>query len=163
MKADLAARGNTPITGDLVTLGPGIWCEDTPSSGALSPQGVVRFDGREDRFDQAVGQGWFVLVLGGAATDVPNAPHRDMLRRLGGRVLSVGPEGSGCDVVTLDDTYRDWSAGTGARYAVIRPDFYVAATAETPDGLADCLGRIGQRLGIVAAQEDPASERGRDT
>ncbi|MCH2077985.1 MAG: bifunctional 3-(3-hydroxy-phenyl)propionate/3-hydroxycinnamic acid hydroxylase [Rhodobacteraceae bacterium] len=66
MIADLEARGGAPITGDLVELGEGAWIK-SPTAGELSPQGVVRFEGREDRFDQAVGHGWFILSLKGSA------------------------------------------------------------------------------------------------
>ena len=55
--ADLAARRHAPITGDLVQLGPGLWCADSPGAGELSPQGVVTRAGVTDRIDQAGGQG----------------------------------------------------------------------------------------------------------
>jgi len=92
MMADLAARNHEPITGDLVKLGPGIWCEDTASAGELSPQGLVQFDGRTDRFDQAVGQGWMILSLGSPTNSLPNGPQMEVFKQLGGRVFSVGAQ-----------------------------------------------------------------------
>ncbi|MGJ8610993.1 MAG: bifunctional 3-(3-hydroxy-phenyl)propionate/3-hydroxycinnamic acid hydroxylase, partial [Octadecabacter sp.] len=148
MMADLAARDHMPITGDMVKLGSGVWCEDTPSAGELSPQGIVQFNGRQDRFDQAVGQGWMILALDRPVDGVLCAAHTAVLAQLGGRFLSVGPDGSGCDVITADTTYTDWALDTGAHYVILRPDFYVAATATSAQHLADCMGTIIDRLGV---------------
>jgi len=131
MMADLAARDHAPITGDLVKLGPGIWCEGTPGAGELSPQGVVQFEGRTDRFDQAVGQGWLILAIDRPAETLLTPAQRAVLARLGGRVLSVG------------------GADTGAPYVILRPDFYVAATAATPEDLGACFESIIRKLGVI--------------
>ncbi|MEO1550686.1 MAG: bifunctional 3-(3-hydroxy-phenyl)propionate/3-hydroxycinnamic acid hydroxylase, partial [Pseudomonadota bacterium] len=140
MIADLAARDHAPITGDLVKLGPGLWC-DTQGAGELSPQGVVAFGAHEDRFDQAVGQGWFMLALGCKTEGLLSAAQQTQLAALGGQMLWLGP-GDGFDVRTLDDTYEQWQAETGARYVILRPDFYVAATAATARDLSACFDRI---------------------
>jgi 3-(3-hydroxy-phenyl)propionate hydroxylase len=147
MMADLAARNHEPITGDLVKLGPGIWCEDTATAGELSPQGMVQFDGREGRFDQVMGQGWMVLAVDRPTDGLLSAPHDAALNKLGGRLISVGQ--TGCDVDSLDATYSDWMTAAGAHYAIIRPDFFVAATARTPEQLATCVDTILSRLGLI--------------
>ncbi|MDB4213864.1 bifunctional 3-(3-hydroxy-phenyl)propionate/3-hydroxycinnamic acid hydroxylase [Octadecabacter sp.] len=148
MMADLAAREHKPITGDLVKLGSGVWCEDTPDAGELSPQGIVQFEGMTDRFDQAVGVGWMVLALESATVGVLSHAHQTALAKLDGQVLSVGPDGGGYDVVTKDATYADWARETDARYMIVRPDFYVAATARTTTQLANCLDTVIDKLGI---------------
>ena len=140
-------RNNEPITGDLVKLGAGIWCENTTSAGELSPQGVVRFEGREGRFDQAVGEGWFILAIETGIEDLLRDTQLEIFDRLDGKVLSVGAEG--CDVTTRDNAYINWSSQTGARYAIIRPDFYVAATAGTAEELCACFDTIAERLGLT--------------
>ena len=63
LMAELAARNHEPITGDLVHLGTGAWCEATAAAGELSTQGVVSVDGKRGLFDQVVGQGWIVVGL----------------------------------------------------------------------------------------------------
>ncbi len=68
--------------------------------------------------------------------------------------MSVGPDGSGFDVITTDTIYEDWARDTGAQYVVVRPDFYVAATATSTQQLAACLDTIMSRLRITA--EDAA-------
>ncbi|MGX9354699.1 FAD-dependent monooxygenase [Roseobacteraceae bacterium S113] len=129
MMAELEARDYAPITGDLVQLGAGAWIADAPSAGSLAPQGTVAFDGQVDRFDQAVGAGWCMLAFEAEAQGVLTPAQEAQLRALGGRLLQVGAQGP---VVPQDEAYATWHAQTGARYVLIRPDFYVAATAETP-------------------------------
>lgn len=147
MIADLAARDHAPITGDLVKLGAGIWCENTATAGALSPQGIVFYDGHQGRFDQVVGQGWMVLAIERSAKGLLSESQSARLAALGGRVLSLGQ--NGYDVTTCDDSYRDWMRAAEAHYAIIRPDFYVAATASTPDELSNCLDTLVSRLGFT--------------
>lgn len=146
MMAELAARNHEPITGDLVKLGPGVWCEDSAGAGELSPQGVVKYGETTDRFDQAVGQGWMVLAIDQHTDGLLAQAQLDRLASLGGAVLSVGA--SGCDVTTTDETYTNWMAETGAGFAIIRPDFYVAATAASPDALRGQFDKIMDRLGM---------------
>ncbi|MGR3500932.1 bifunctional 3-(3-hydroxy-phenyl)propionate/3-hydroxycinnamic acid hydroxylase MhpA [Pseudaestuariivita sp.] len=141
MKADLAARDFEPITGDLVKLGPGLWCAETPDAGALSPQGRVRFEGREDRFDQAVGQGWMLLGLDAPLGDLLTPDQSEAWERLGGRAFRIGSDAGPADVTALDDTYAEWRAD-GVAYVLIRPDFYVAATASTAGEMRGCLDRL---------------------
>ncbi|MDG1530960.1 MAG: bifunctional 3-(3-hydroxy-phenyl)propionate/3-hydroxycinnamic acid hydroxylase [Paracoccaceae bacterium] len=144
MMADLAARNHEPITGDLVKLGPGVWCEGTATAGELSPQGIVQYQGREGRFDQAVGQGWMVLAVECSTVGLMSDTQRAALKKVGGRLLSLGSQGH--EVETLDASYRDWMSKADAHYAIIRPDFYVAATAKTPEHLATCFDTILDRL-----------------
>ncbi|MFK7874384.1 MAG: bifunctional 3-(3-hydroxy-phenyl)propionate/3-hydroxycinnamic acid hydroxylase [Paracoccaceae bacterium] len=146
MMADLAARNHKPITGDLVSLGPGLWCEDTPGAGELSPQGIVRFEGRHDRFDQAVGTGWMILAFNASTEGLLNDQQTQAFKSLGGIVVTVGRPGSGCDVIADGDVYDTWAAQTQANYAIIRPDFYVAATAATSAQLRACLDLILEQL-----------------
>ena len=148
MMADLAARNHEPITGDLVKLGPGVWCDDTKGAGELSPQGIVRFDGQSDRFDQVVGQDWMVIAVDRPKEGLLSAAQIDALTRLGGRLLSIGPDGSGYDVISEDSAYSYWMAEVDANYVILRPDFYVAATAKTPEQLSDCFDTLIARLGL---------------
>ncbi|MEL6584385.1 MAG: bifunctional 3-(3-hydroxy-phenyl)propionate/3-hydroxycinnamic acid hydroxylase [Pseudomonadota bacterium] len=146
MIADLKARNYEPISGDLVKLGAGAWCQSTPGAGELSPQGRVRFEGREERFDQAVGEGWFLLALGQPTAGLLSDAQQALFARLGGRVLSVGSEAGGWDVTTLDETYEGWSRETGMHFMLYRPDFYVAATAATPAEMSKCFDEVFEAL-----------------
>ena len=125
-------------------LGPGVWIENCPGAGDLSPQGIVTFAGKTDRFDQAVGQGWFVLAVDRSSEGLLSDGHAAKLDALGGRVLSIG--GQGMDVIARDSVYSDWMVSEDAHYIVLRPDFYVAATAKTPKELAAYLDEVFEKL-----------------
>ena len=86
-----------------------------------------------------------ILSVDTTTDGVLNAPQMDAFESLGGRIFSVGAEGY--DVTTLDDSYTEWMKFADANYAIIRPDFYVAATANTPAQLAKCLDTLLERLG----------------
>ncbi len=147
MIAGLSARDNQPITGDLVKLGAGAWCEESAGAGELSPQGFVRFNESEDRFDQAVGQSWLILAINQSTTDILNPAQSEIFAQLNGRVLSVGD--SNCHVKTLDDSYTTWMQNVDGNFAIIRPDFYVAATAKTPEGVRACFDQIITKLALT--------------
>ena len=146
MMADLAERNYEPITGDLVKLGPGVWCEENDGAGELSPPGIVEYGGKMDRFDQAVGQGWFILAIEQTTDALLTHSQYAKLEMLKGSVLSVGM--SGFDVTTKDNTYIDWAKKTEAGFAIIRPDFYVAAMAKTQEELRTRFDEILKRLGM---------------
>ncbi len=112
MMAELAEGNYELITGDLVKLGPGIWCKETKGAGELSPQGVVKYRGIKDRFDQAVGQGWFILAIEQTSDGLLTHNQLAKLESLKGSVLSVGV--AGCDLISTDSTYIDWMNKTNA-------------------------------------------------
>ncbi|WP_439140940.1 bifunctional 3-(3-hydroxy-phenyl)propionate/3-hydroxycinnamic acid hydroxylase MhpA [Planktotalea sp.] len=147
MIADLRARDHLPITGDLVKLGAGAWCEESAGAGELSPQGFVRFNKIEDRFDQAVGQGWLILAINQSAAEILTPTQSEIFVQLNGCVLSVGD--GDCDVQTLDDSYTNWMQNVDGNFAIIRPDFYVAATAKTPEGVRACFDQIITKLALT--------------
>lgn len=146
MIADLAERNQEPITGDHVHLGPGVWCEGTPGAGEISVQGVVEYRGKRDRFDQAVGQGWFVVAVNASVDTLLCAEQMAVLAHLHGHLIAIVSEGEEHDVVDVDGTYANWMADINANYFIVRPDFYVAATAKTTTELSDCFDIIADRL-----------------
>jgi len=153
MMADLAARNHEPITGDLVHLGSGIWCEDTEAAGELSTQGFVEVDGKRDRFDQIVGQGWMVVGLGVDPSEALTAAQLETLKFLDGRTITIGsPYDRGknisVDAVDVDGTYTAWLHKIQAIYFILRPDFYVAATANSADSVSRCFEEILKKLNL---------------
>jgi 3-(3-hydroxy-phenyl)propionate hydroxylase len=153
MKADLAARNNKPVPTDVCRLGEGAWCKDAAHAGELSVQGVVEANGKRDRFDQAVHQGWLVI---GQDTDPSEAltpfQHRQ-LAHLEGFTVKVGRPGTACDAVDVNGTYARWLQGIDASYVLLRPDFYVAATAKTPAQLRDRFDEVMSRLHVTLVDE----------
>jgi len=140
MMAELAARNHEPITGDLVHLGSGVWCEGQAAAGELSTQGVVEMDGKRGLFDQTVGQGWIVVGLNQDPAHALTTKQLEVLRFLEGRTVSVGA--AGCDALDVDGTYTQWLSSIDATYLILRPDFYVAATAKSSGDLTRCFDEI---------------------
>ena len=148
MMAELAARNHEPITGDLVHLGSGVWCEDTAAAGELSTQGVVEADGKRGLFDQVIGQGWMVVGLDKDPAAVLTSAQLETLQILDGRTVKIATAlsaGTG-DAIDVDGTYAQWLSSIDACYFIIRPDFYIAATAENEVDLCRRLDEIFDKL-----------------
>ena len=146
MISELVAREYEPITSDHVKLGSGVWCEDKAGAGEISGQSIVEYLGKRDRFDQAVGQGWFVIAVNCSALDLLDPVQLAVLKSLDGKLLSIGPVKFEYDVVDTYGFYSAWSEEIDARYLIIRPDFYVAASAKTPAELSLCFDRVMSML-----------------
>jgi len=149
MKAELAARNHEPITGDLVHLGSGVWCEDTAGAGELSTQGFVEVEGNRDRFDQIVGQGWMVVGLNVDPADALSTGQLNTLKFLDGKTIKIGEVGTDCDAIDIDGTYAKWLASIDAAYFILRPDFYVAATANSAVDISRRFRQIVERLHLL--------------
>jgi 2-polyprenyl-6-methoxyphenol hydroxylase-like FAD-dependent oxidoreductase len=156
MKAELAARNFTPVPTDICQLGEGAWCADTAHAGELSVQGVVEANGKRDRFDQAVGFGWMVLGLDADPALALTADQQAQLARLGGQAVKIGATDTVCDAVDAEGTYAKWLNGIGASYVLLRPDFYVAATAATPEDLRRRFDEVMGRLHVPTAAAQAA-------
>lgn len=152
MIADLAARGGTPVPTDICQLGQGAWCADSPHAGELSVQGVVERDGRKGRFDQVVGQGWVLLGHGVDPLAALTETQRRQLARLEGTGIRLAAAGDTGDAVDVEGTMGRWLDRIGARYVLIRPDFYVALTADSPDALQSRFARVMQALHLRTDQ-----------
>lgn len=149
MIQDLEARGGTPVPTDLCHLGKGAWCDESAHAGELSVQGIVEANGKRDRFDQAVGQGW---ILFGYETDPAAAlteAQRAQLAQIEGFSVELsGTAGKG-DVFDAEGTFKAWLDDIGAKYVLIRPDFYVALTAHSEESLQSRFDKVMTELHLV--------------
>ena len=152
MKAELAARNYEPITGDNCHLGAGVWCSETPAAGELSTQGIVETNGRRGRFDQVVGLGWFILAINKSTKDLLSPQQHALFVRLGGRVVEIGSAGSSAPVIDLERTYEEWATQIDAAYIILRPDFYVAATANSQKALSMRFDELTKKLQFLDAE-----------
>ena len=152
MIAQLQARGGTPVPTDICQLGKGAWCADSAHAGELSVQGLVELQGKRGRLDQIVGQGWVLLGYDADPAEALTEAQRGELRQLDGITLRVsGPQG-GAEVIDVEGTIGNWLKRIGARYVLIRPDFYVAVTADTPDLLQRRFANVMQALHLSEPQ-----------
>jgi len=150
MKEDLAARNYKPVPTDICQLGPGVWCEDTAHAGSLSVQGVVEVNGRRDRFDQSVGSGWMLIGLNRDPAAVLAPDQIAQLALIGGQTVKIGMPGTDCGIVDVDGTYTRWLEDIGASYVLLRPDFYVAATANSAQALRRHFDDVMMRVHLCA-------------
>lgn len=146
MMAALAESGGKPVPTDICQLGQGAWCADSAHAGELSAQGVVEYRGKRDRFDQAVGQGWVLIGYGADPAQALTPAQTAQLAALDGLTVEIGPKGSAAPVIDVDGRFGVWLARAGARYALIRPDFYVALTADSAAALQARFAMVMDRL-----------------
>lgn len=150
MKADLAARNNKPVPTDVCQLGRGAWCADAAHAGELSVQGVVEAKGRRNRFDQAVGQGWVLMGLDLDPAAALTEEQRQQLAMLEGITVRIGAPGTPCDAIDVEGTYAKWLGEIDAKYVLLRPDFYVAATANCPEMLQQRFDEVMSQLHLAS-------------
>jgi 3-(3-hydroxy-phenyl)propionate hydroxylase len=146
MKAELAARNNKPVPTDICQLGPGIWCPDSRSAGELSVQGVVEANGKKDRFDQAIGQGWVLIGLSNNPADALTFEEHEHLERLNTLFIQVDKAGAPGAVIDTDGTYEKWFKSINAKFVLLRPDFYVAVSAPDAETFRARLAGILPKL-----------------
>lgn len=159
MIAELAASDGTPVDTDIASLGPGLWHDGTPHAGELSVQGIVEAGGRRGRFDDVTGRGWIVLGRGMSPAELLTDYQLRLWRELGGRCIRIGAAGSDCEVVDAEGTYARWFDEIGADFVIVRPDFYVAATAPAAAALRTSLDLILDGLHLTAADRLSTTDR----
>nr|WP_320133790.1 bifunctional 3-(3-hydroxy-phenyl)propionate/3-hydroxycinnamic acid hydroxylase [uncultured Holophaga sp.] len=131
MKAEHAERAKIgPIQPHRAVLGQGTWNGNDPLAGRPSIQGEVAYLGRTGRFDDVVGRGWCLLSRVEAGSPLTES-QQESFRRIGGQVLTMGSRGSGAQVIDLGGTYAGWMAKHGVSHLLVRPDAFVAATADS--------------------------------
>ncbi len=150
MIADLAARGGVPVPTDICQLGAGAWCEESAHAGELSVQGEVEAGGKRGRFDQVVGQGWVLLGLEADPVAALTKAQRAEFAALDGVGVRLAAPGGTGDAVDVDGTMGAWLDRIGAAYVLIRPDFYVALTADNPDQLQARFAKVMRSLHLMA-------------
>ena len=64
-----------------------------------------------------------------------NNQQHEVLHRLEGKTVNIGPPNSDCEVIDVNGTYEQWLTSIDASYFILRPDFYVAATAKSEEDL----------------------------
>ncbi len=146
-------RAIGPISPHDAVLGPGAWVDDDRLAGRPSVHGRVAHRGAIGRLDDVVGRGWTLLSAAGSPAPL-TAAQQALLTDIGGTAVTVGPAGSGADVVDVEGTYTGWMARNGVAHLLVRPDFYVAATAADGAGIQAAFDRVVGPL--VSAVSVPA-------
>ncbi|WP_068395884.1 bifunctional 3-(3-hydroxy-phenyl)propionate/3-hydroxycinnamic acid hydroxylase MhpA [Kribbia dieselivorans] len=143
----LVQREIGPVHPHLATLGPGAWIADDAHAGRPAIAGRVAHHGRFGRFDDVVGTGWMLLSDVRQAAPLP-PEQQARFEGIGGRIVSVGAPGSGADVIDVEGAYGRWMKQQGVNHLLVRPDFCVAATADTADTLATSMDTLFDAMGV---------------
>ena len=123
-------------------IGPGITGSGS-GAGDLSPQGDVVVDGLRGRFDEVFGYGLAVI---GAPYAAP----------LSGAALAQCTQTVDLvaqfaeDATDAEGVYGRWFEEIGAKFALVRPDFYVYGTASDEEGLLALLDQFEAQLSASA-------------
>jgi 2-polyprenyl-6-methoxyphenol hydroxylase-like FAD-dependent oxidoreductase len=123
-------------------LGEGTWDARNELAGKPSFQGNVAYKGRTGRFDDAVGRGWFLVTSVDKAGEKLTDAQLTSFTKVGGQVVTVGPRGSGANIVDIDGTYAKWFSENNVNHLVLRPDYYVAATANSEAALRSSFDSV---------------------
>ena len=110
----------------------------------LGPQGVVRRQGKQGRFDDLVGWGFQLLGWDCDPATHIRADQLEFLQQIGAVVCGISDrlvEGFAFDT---EGAYRRFFSGHGIRALLVRPDFVVFGTVQSEQdlpGLIDALSR----------------------
>lgn len=116
---------------------------DHPARGSLFPQPLLRMGAQLRRMDEALGNGWrLVLANGLEAPPVQALPN--------GRALVLGTDGEDVEGVA-----RAWFQRHGVAAALVRPDNYVYGTAGDATGAAALVAEAARALGQAVPQPLP--------
>ncbi len=140
----LREAGPPPALG-LPSLASDALAEGDQLAGTLSVQGRLEIGGREGLLDDLAGGGFTLLCLGDADAAL-DAAGREVLERLGTRVVRIG-----ADARDLDGRTTAWLNGSGVVAALVRPDLYVHGSARTAVDLPALIDDLRDRLAMAGA------------
>lgn len=123
-------------------LGPGLWREGLPSAGQLGIQAPVRRGDVTALLDDLVGRGFVLLLRDQAELLALTLNDRRVLIAHDIKVVHLGDDG----VDDVQGAYRKWFDELGAVAVLIRPDFYVYASARDSCELESILLALHQGL-----------------
>jgi 3-(3-hydroxy-phenyl)propionate hydroxylase len=118
-----------------------------PLAGTLSVQGLVAVDGRTARFDDVVGRGWTLIAAEGDPFEQLQPRQRELLETLEANVVSLdsrGPTG----VTDVDGRLTEWLGRHDAHAVIVRPDFYVFGSVDSPVGLPSLVDDLRSQLAL---------------
>ncbi len=114
---------------------------DDKARGQLFPQGWVTAGSSEpQRFDDAVGHGWVLLVRDTAQFVALDHDVLARWRATRGAVVALSGDPAVSTVIAdVGDTYEQWFTDNACDAAVVRPDWYVFGSAPASRSLGELL------------------------
>ena len=117
---------------------------DARGVGDVFPQGRVRLEGREGRFDDLADRGWLILYRNGEAASALTTNDLAFWQSLGGNFVGLG-EGEGL-VVDIDGTYAALMDEHRCDVILKRPDYYVFGAVPDVTLLPGLIADLRQQL-----------------
>jgi len=149
MQAELdKARGSKPLIAFRV---PGFkqgfvaGSDIAQGAGDAFPQGRVRANGREGRFDDLAGRGFMIVARNGDPASTLSNEDRAFWIRIGGSVALIGDPASG-GMEDVDGVYAGLLDEYGCDVIVKRPDFAMFGACRTGAELPALLGELRRQL-----------------
>jgi 3-(3-hydroxy-phenyl)propionate hydroxylase len=131
-------------------LAPGPLISDTPAAGTLFPQPHASLPNTDTAclLDDLTGRRFRVLVSGEWPCE-KLIQVEELLQPLNGcliRLRAAASPGAGLTIVEEHTILKDWLKSIGGRIAIVRPDHYVYATAETIEEAIELIGDLHRQL-----------------
>jgi resorcinol 4-hydroxylase (NADPH) len=156
MLSAAAGPSGRPVQPPAPVLGPGILDDPGADDGApravgtVFPQGEVSIAGRKRLLEDEIGGGFALYVLDGDPASLLDEEVMAYLRALDATLVHISAE------MDIHDVYRAWFERHGCLAALVRPDFYVFATASIAEETCDAVRRLRTAL---SDESSPDEER----
>lgn len=132
---------------------PGMWIDDQDNShpvldgsGALFIHDKVEFHGgQQDFLDTFTGPGWVLLsdaIAGGLEGSLVPETYQEFVRTCRGKLVEFAPQG----YRDVSGRYTNWLRERRVVAVLVRPDFYVYATAKSAKDIQPLLDGLLRRL-----------------
>ena len=117
-----------------------------PLLGRVGPQGVVRREGKQGRFDDVLGWGFQLLGWECNPAGYLRADQLEFLRRIGGVVAGISDRQSEGFAYDVEGAYWRFFSEHGIRALLMRPDFVMFGVARSASELPELVDRLHEQL-----------------
>ncbi|AME28468.1 MULTISPECIES: bifunctional 3-(3-hydroxy-phenyl)propionate/3-hydroxycinnamic acid hydroxylase MhpA [Burkholderiaceae] len=129
------------------------------AAGLLSVHGQVSNDGEQLRYDDALPNGFHIIVLDGDPEQHLDVGSLLALKRIGAQTIGITADPrktvAGRILLDVSGKYRRFFDEHGVKAIVVRPDYYIFGAAETLSALPVLVGKLESRLCLL---DQPSGE-----
>jgi 2-polyprenyl-6-methoxyphenol hydroxylase-like FAD-dependent oxidoreductase len=139
--------GSAPAVPEFPALTTGLLQRDAAgalalSAGRLALQGRVALGNRTARLDDIAGSGWQVIACDAHFFEALTPSEQDFALAIGMHFVAFGANA----LQDIDGAYGEWLTQLDTRCVIVRPDFYIFATANSPSDLRAALADLRHQL-----------------
>ncbi|AMM18586.1 monooxygenase (plasmid) [Burkholderia sp. PAMC 28687] len=129
------------------------------AAGLLSVHGQVSNDGEQLRYDDALPNGFHIIVLDGDPEQHLDVGSLLALKRIGAETIGITADPrktvAGRILLDVSGKYRRFFDEHGVKAIVVRPDYYIFGAAETLSALPVLVAKLESRLCLL---DQPSGE-----